>query len=363
MSSSPSFSSSESESETPHNLIPSLPDDVAINCLSRVPRSHHPTLSLLSKPIHSLLSSPLFFSSRSSPEHLLYLTLRPRASPLQHFTLHLNPFTNRRYLVPLPPTPSPSVGSAYAVLGPTIYVIGGSRNDIPFNHVWLLDCRFHRWIPGPSMRVGREFPAAGVVDGKIYVIGGCVADTWSRSAAWAEVFDPAVNRWERVASPVEFREKWMHASAVIGGKFYAMADRGGMVFDPRSGVWESVGREMDNGWRGRACVVDEVLYCYDYLGKIKGFDVRSGVWKEVKGLGKGLLPRFLCGATMANVGGKLVVVWECDGNGKEMEVWCAEIEVKMDGTNGELLGEVGWIEKVLCVPKGSSIVQCCSVTL
>ena len=112
-------------------------------------------------------------------------------------------------------------------------------------------------------------------------------------------------------------------------------------------------------------MVDGVLYCYDYLGKIKGFDVKSGVWKEVKGLDKKGLPRFLCGATMADVGGKLVVVWECDGgSGKEMEIWCAEIEVsKKSGDDGELWGEVGWFNKVLSVPKASSIVQCSSVAL
>ncbi|RYR11124.1 hypothetical protein Ahy_B05g079609 [Arachis hypogaea] len=37
---------------------------------------------------------------------------------------------------------------------------------------------------------------------------------------------------------------------------------------------------------------------------------------------------FLCGATMADLGGKLVVVWECGGgNGKDMNIWCAEIQV------------------------------------
>ncbi|KAK7350842.1 hypothetical protein VNO77_09836 [Canavalia gladiata] len=211
-------SSSEAETESTiqnNNLIPSLPDDVAVNCLARVPRSHHPKLSLVSKPIRSLLSSPFFFNARSllhSTQPLLYLSLRSRAPTLQWFTLHHN------LLAPLPPIPSPAIGSAYAVLGPTIYVLGGSINDVPSPHVWLLDCRFHRWLPGPSMRVGREFAAAGVVDGKIYVIGGCVADTWARSANWAEVLDPAVGRWERVASPVEVREKWMHASAVVDDK-------------------------------------------------------------------------------------------------------------------------------------------------
>ncbi|XP_061372589.1 F-box/kelch-repeat protein SKIP6 [Gastrolobium bilobum] len=358
-------SSSSSEATTVnYNLIPSLPDDVALNCLARLPRHHHPTLSLVSKPIRNILSSPLFFNTRSllqSTQHLLYLSLHSRAPTLQWFTLHHNPNLNLNLLVPIPPIPSPAIGSAYAVLGHTIYVIGGSINDIPSPHVWLLDCRFHRWLPGPAMRVGREFAAAGVVDGKIYVIGGCVADTWARSANWAEVLDPAVGRWERVASPVDVREKWMHASAVVENKVFAMADRGGIVFDPRSGAWESVGTELDLGWRGRACVVDGILYCYDYLGKIKGFDVKGGVWKELKGLEKGL-PRFLCGATMADFGGKLVVVWECQGSGKEMEIWCAEIVVNKN-IDGELWGEVGWFDKVLSVPKGSSIVHCSSVSL
>ncbi|QHN76160.1 F-box/kelch-repeat protein [Arachis hypogaea] len=231
---------------------------------------------------------------------------------------------------PRPPTFSPAIGSAYAILSSTIYVIGGSINNVPSSHIWLLDCRFHRWRRGPSMPVGREFAATGVVNGKIYVIGSCVADNWARSANWAEVLDPASEKWERVASPAEVREKWMHASAVVDGKV--------------------VGTELDLGWRERACVVDDILYCYDYLGKIKGFDVKSRVWKELKGLHKGL-PRFLCGATIADLGGKLVVVWECGGgNGKDMDIWCAEIQVSKK--NGELWGEVDWFQKVLSVPKG-----------
>ncbi|RDX66170.1 F-box/kelch-repeat protein SKIP6, partial [Mucuna pruriens] len=335
----------EAESQTTHNLIPSLPDDVALNCLARIPRSHHPTLSLVSRPIRTLLSSPHLFTTRTllnCTDPLLYLTLRSRAPSLQWFTLHRNP--NPR-LAPLPPIPSPAVGSAYAVLGSTIYVLGGSINDVPSPHVWLLDCRFHRWLRGPSMRVAREFAAAGVLAGKIYVLGGCVADTWARSANWAEVLDPGAGRWERVPSPAEVREKWMHASAVVGDKVYAMADRGGIAFEPRSGAWESVGGELDLGWRGRACVVKGILYCYDYLGKIKGFDVERGAWEELKGLEKGL-PKFLCGATMADLGGKLCVVWECQaqGNGKEIEIWCAEIEINKN-PDGELWGQLGWFGK------------------
>ncbi|MFQ6633078.1 hypothetical protein Gotur_010955 [Gossypium turneri] len=104
----------------------------------------------------------------------------------------------------------------------------------------------------------------------------------------------------------------MHASAVIDGKVYAMADRNGV--------------------------------CYDYLGNIRGYDVKEGTWKELKGLEKGL-PRFLCGATMANLGGKLMVVWESK-NGA-----------------GELWGNIEWSDVVLLVPREASIVHCLAVAL
>ena len=56
----------------------------------------------------------------------------------------------------LVPLPSLIVGSAYAILGPTIYIIGGSINDIPLPHIWLLDCRFQHWRHDPSMCVDCE---------------------------------------------------------------------------------------------------------------------------------------------------------------------------------------------------------------
>ncbi|XP_050385702.1 F-box/kelch-repeat protein SKIP6 [Argentina anserina] len=357
--------SSTNTTESTAELIPSLPYDVASNCLARVPRHYHPTLSVLSKPIRSLLSSPFFFTTRSllsSAQPLLYLSLRSPDHRSTWYTLNQNPNpkTNPLHLlVPIPPVPSPAIGAAYAAFGFSIYVLGGSIHDAPTNHVWILDCRFHTWRAGPPMRVAREFAAAGVVDGIIYVIGGCVTDSWTRSEYWAEALDPGTGRWEAVASPVEVRGKWMHASAVIGGRVYALADRGGVVYDPKTRVWEGVEKRMDMGWRGRACVVHGMLYCYDYLGKIRGFDSKNRVWKELKGVEK-RLPKFLCGATMANVGENLVVLWETKANGKEMEIWCAEIEVEENG-DGELWGRIEWSQKLLSVPKHSNIVQCSAV--
>ncbi|KAK4776047.1 hypothetical protein SAY87_024008 [Trapa incisa] len=358
-------SSSPAEVPEAETLMPSLPDDVSLNILARVPRSHHPSLCQVSKAFRYLISSTDFFTTRrllGSTDPSLYLTIRTNASPsFLSFTLQNRP---RRRLVPIRPIPSSCIGSAYAVLGPELYVLGGSHNDVTSSRVWILDCRFNTWRLGPSMRVAREFAAAGVIDNKLYVMGGCIADTWARAANWAEALDPRTGTWTAVASPAEVREKWMHASAVVDGKLYAMADRGGFAYDPWKEEWVPAESELDNGWRGRACVVDGILYCYDYLGKIRGFDWGEGAWKVLKGVEKGL-PRFLCGATMVNMGGNLVVVWEGKeviGNRKEMEVWCAEIEVRKDW-DGELVGEILWSEAVLTVPFRSTVIQCVAVAL
>ncbi|KAK9271902.1 hypothetical protein L1049_002267 [Liquidambar formosana] len=333
MSSATSPSTAGDSDAPPPLLIPSLPNDVALQCLARTPRSHHPTLSLVSKSWRSILKSPLLFTTRSllsCTQHFLYLNIRINSS-FRWFTLSQKP-PNPIILSQVPPIPSQAIGSAFAVLGPKIYVMGGSVNDIPSRNVWVFNCCINQWEIGPKMRVGREFAAAGVVDGRIYVMGGCLVDTWAKSTNWAEVFDPVVGRWATVVSPVEVREKWMHASAVVGGKVFAMADRGGVVFNPK--------------WR---------------LGRIRGFDVEKDTWKEVKGIDEGL-PKFLCGATMANVGGRLVVVWEGKGNGKEMEVSCAEIDVRKDGDGG-LSGSIIWSYVILSVPIVSSIVHCLAVGL
>ncbi|XP_021847521.1 F-box/kelch-repeat protein SKIP6 isoform X2 [Spinacia oleracea] len=373
-----SSSSSSDPTETHHHdqtLIPALSNDVALQCLARIPRFHHPLLSLVSKSWRSALQSPLFHATRlalNTTQSFLFLNLRlfnPKDSSFSFKWYSLQPCTLDpqitlipRILIPMNSSPCHLIGASFVSIGRHLYVIGGSVNDIPSPNMWVFDCLTNKWEMGPKMRVGREFAASGVINGKIYVLGGCVVDNWARSINWAEMFDPVTGSWRAIPSPIEVREKWMHASAVVGGRIYAMADRSGVIFDPELGEWSSVSTELDMGWRGRAAVVDEVLYCYDYLGKIRGFDVGENEWKELKGVDKHL-PKFLCGATMANVGGRLFVVWEGKGKGKaNIEVLCAEILVRKN-ESGELWGSIVWSDVIILIPKGSSIVHCLDVHL
>ncbi|CAN6859335.1 unnamed protein product, partial [Brassica oleracea] len=54
------------------------------------------------------------------------------------------------------------------------------------------------WREPPKMKVARKNPVAGIVDGKIYVMGGCKAD---ETKNWAEVFNPNTQTWESLPDP------------------------------------------------------------------------------------------------------------------------------------------------------------------
>uniref|UniRef100_A0A0A9DXH6 Uncharacterized protein n=1 Tax=Arundo donax TaxID=35708 RepID=A0A0A9DXH6_ARUDO len=126
------------------------------------------------------------------------------------------------------------------------------------------------------------------------------------------------------------------------------------------------------GWKGRAAVVGGILYSYDYLGQIKGYDPDTDSWSTVEGLEREL-PRFLCGATLTNVSGLLYLIWEGKGKGKgkgkgeamSMVVidW-AGIEVTR-ADEGRLRGKVVSRDTVLFrdIPRGSTITHCIALEL
>lgn len=215
------------------------------------------------------------------------------------------------------------------------------------------------------MSAPREFPAAAHFSGRIYALGGCLPSTPS----WAESLDPTTNNWTPLPCPLHLRDKWMHGNAVLGGKLLALADRGGVMFDPATAEWGPVSTTLDLGWKGRAAVVNGLLYSYDYLGKIKGYDPATDRWTAVEGLDREL-PRFLCGATLAGLGGQLCLVWEGSSRvGVQLTRWrkmevisCALIDVSRTEEGG-LRGSLVWKEDVLAVPRGSAVAHCVAVEL
>ncbi|KAJ4892640.1 F-box/kelch-repeat protein [Raphanus sativus] len=181
-----------------------LPDELSLICLARVPRCYHPSVSLVSTTLRRLIASPQIYVERSllrRTEHVLYVALRSEVTETPRwYTLNLKPFGQQQEsgvvkhsLVPVPSFPSvPPWGMSIVTVGSEIYVIGGCVDEKFVSIGFVIDCPSQTCRFLPSMKQERGCAAAGIVDGKLYVIGGCNP----RSLNWVEAFDLETQTWE-----------------------------------------------------------------------------------------------------------------------------------------------------------------------
>ncbi|XP_024009721.1 LOW QUALITY PROTEIN: F-box/kelch-repeat protein At4g39550 [Eutrema salsugineum] len=355
---------------------PSLPDDLLVSCLARVSRLYYPTLSLVSKRFRSLLASPELYKTRSSlgrTESCLYVCLRFHPDPNPRwFTLCLKPdrtLTNDTgkkkkkkssfgYALAKIPTPdSPTAHwSGLVTIGSEIYNIGGPiHSNERSSSVSILDCTSHTWREAPSMVVKRKCPEANVLDGKIYVAGGC-----SKDSDFMEVFDPKTQTWELVSSPgteiCGTGKIICKKSLGIDEKVYFFGNFNGLAYKPKEGRWERVGEEMEWDWRWYSyCVIENVIYRYDE-GKFKWYDSKARLWRNLKGV-KGLpkFARYI--ARLADYGGKMAVFWDkgVPSSGyKDRVIWCTVIALERRNDE-EIWGKVEWLDAMLTVPKSCRV--------
>ena len=79
-----------------------------------------------------------------------------------------------------------------------LYVMGGHDGQNPISSVERYDPAKNAWEAVAPMSTARAAPAAAVVDGKLYVMGG--QDGGIRLLSSVEQYDPAKNEWVAMAS-------------------------------------------------------------------------------------------------------------------------------------------------------------------
>ncbi|TVR57459.1 MAG: galactose oxidase [Gemmatimonadales bacterium] len=141
-----------------------------------------------------------------------------------------------------------------------LYLVGGYRDNTfdPVDQVWIYDIDAGAWSEGTPMPTPRGGLAYAVLDGRIHTVGGTVADKGAleseahntdspdASVGTHEVYDPALDRWERLAPMPTARNH--HAAEVAGGRLYVTSGRAGNDFtmtvteayDPATDRWEEV---------------------------------------------------------------------------------------------------------------------------
>ncbi|XP_056862378.1 F-box/kelch-repeat protein At4g39560-like, partial [Raphanus sativus] len=374
----------------------SLPYDMVLNCLARVSRTDLAALCLVSKSIRSLVSSAEMYETRSRMglrEDYIYVCLGTNfgTNPLGWFILRKGGQWNRLIPIPIPSFPSPR-RATYVSMGCGIYVIGGEIEAVKTSCVSFLDCRTHTWSQLPSMRFARCEANAGVLDGKIYVMGGC--DTVF-SGNNPEVFDPKTQTWSRVCIP----DPVMNSKV---GKLVGPPDNNiSIKFWTEEGLWNDF---FLNAKEDCCCAIDRLLFTCDFDGRIKWCDPLSGVrkgsmeWYKVNGLEDllGFLKFDLSKDTIFFVG-ESADVWNCHmlkrgytdgllglvpgfkisksaGNivifwsvllGDKLQVWCAEIslERRLRQDDGQIWGNIQCIDHVFTMDPDLYILSSINVSL
>lgn len=132
---------------------------------------------------------------------------------------------------------------AAAVVGGRIYLIGGFNTvtNVPSAGVLVYDPTTRTWSDAAPLPAPRGGHAAVVLDGRIHVIGG--GNSRSTIADHDE-YDPATNRWtSRAPLP---RAEGSPAAVVVDGKLWSIGGRSGPsdfgfvdVYDPATDRWSA----------------------------------------------------------------------------------------------------------------------------
>ena len=239
--------------------------------------------------------------------------------------------------------PTPRHGAKAAVVNGTIFVFGGwngkdgnfANRKYPVS-VEAYNPQTDTWIQKKEMPVSRVEFDIGVVDGRIYIIGGAIRrDGGGERIGRVDVYDPATDTW------VEGREMPTPRSnlgvGVVSNRIYAIGGRGWPPirigphltvieeYDSRSRQWRKRGDMLDTRDSFATVVVRDSIYLiggtilagvpHEFLASVNVYDPQEDTWDEIPAMPIPLVPN---GAAAVN--GKIYVFGGSADVGKGWEL-------------------------------------------
>lgn len=342
-------------------LIPSLPDEISAQILARVPRIHYLNLKSVSRAWKAALASSELFCLRKelgTTEEWLYILTKVNDNKL--FWYALDPISGKWQR--LPPMPNvfvedeakkglaaiprrmwsmlgssikiadvimkwfirkdaldqmPFCGCSIGAVDGCIYALGGFSKASAMKSVWRYDPVTNSWTEGSPMSVGRAYSKTGVLNNKLYVVGGVTRGRGGLNPLLsAEVYDPHTSTWSQLPNmpfakaqvlPTAFLADLLKPIATgmtsYRGRLFVpqslycwpfFVDVGGEVYDPDINSWLEMPGGMGDGWPARqagtklSVTVNNDLYALDpssslNYAKIKVYDEEGDTWKVVAG--------------------------------------------------------------------------------
>ncbi|EOA29347.1 hypothetical protein CARUB_v10025632mg [Capsella rubella] len=340
----------------------SLPLDIVLTVLARVPKRYYPILCCVSKKLRSLVRSPEILKTRSLlGRDFLYICFieEPKRLKTCHwFSLRRtenNTTKNVFVSIDFPLLPEPCrYSSSVLAVGTEIFFIPGSC--IPSSSFWICDTQSGNVREGPRMLVKRLYNTVGLVGSKIYVIGG-----YRGKEIQAEVFDLKTQTWKAASTPekTEFSTWITPAKVSLDRKVCALSSYDGDMtcYDTRDGSCERTELPNDKWWRTGKCVIDNVLYIHFSRFGLMWYDTELMIWRVVYGFD---LDKAGC-VGMAEYYGKMAFLWEKPSlvDNESKEIWCKMIGLLRSDVGIHGTAEPSQLLKI--VPSSFSSYHCLSL--
>ncbi|KAF5761762.1 putative kelch-type beta propeller, F-box-like domain superfamily [Helianthus annuus] len=296
-------------------LISGLPDDIALNCLLRLPVEFHSTGRTVCRRWCSLFGNKTrFFTKRKEmgfKDPWLFVFCFDKCNgkaqwhvlDLVHYSWHTIPA--------MPCMENDQKVSAHgfrcvSVPGErSLLVFGGvgAEVDCPLNLGMRFDVDSDRWIVLKKMITPRMFFAGGVIGGRVYVAGGNGNDRFELDSG--EVMDPKEGVWRPIASMGASMA--CYDAAVVDGKLFVTEGWSwpfyfvprGQVYDPKTDKWECMATGLREGWTGSSVVMFGRLFVVSEheRTRLKVYDSGNDTWETVNGAP---LPEQICKPFVVN---------------------------------------------------------------
>jgi N-acetylneuraminic acid mutarotase len=291
------------EPVSPRTLKPEVPHDLAticLKCLEKRPHRRYGSAKDLADDLaRFIIDEPILACPVGPLEKIWRLCRRhPAASGLLILLLLLlglgiGRLLARRVVPSLPVLVGAGVsgvidGKLYVTVAADGYA--GNRN-----YLYVYDPALNRWEKLPSSPLPPANCAAGVLNGKLYLAGG--ADWKGTNTSQLSVFDPVSNLWSAKASMPTPRTGCV--GAVLNGKLYVVGGEAGgkqlatlEIYDSRTDTW-SIGQPMRMPRKAPGvAVVGNTLYVVagnptegtGPTDKVEAYNGVKGTWSYVKPL-------------------------------------------------------------------------------
>ncbi|GMH09141.1 hypothetical protein Nepgr_010981 [Nepenthes gracilis] len=314
----------EEEEEGISNLIPGLPDDVALLCLSKIRPS---LLYCVCSSWRRLIYSPLF-----PPFLSLYTLCVPTCSNLNSITptatnaiqlMNFDPISSQWISIPLPSAPEPPIRlllrhpsflsrnlpiQSVAAADSLILLAATTQRLLPALPRPLvftpLSSSSSKWSHGSPIAVPRRWCAAGALGRTVFLASGIGSHFSSDVARSFEKWEFPKNadnttkssnrnigtgKWEKLGSLKDGRfcreaidaVGWRGKLCMVNVKGNAAKE--GAVYDVGHDRWEEMPERMIAGWRGPAAAMEEdVIYVVDESkGVLRRYDDENDGWVDV----------------------------------------------------------------------------------